>query len=200
MCHIRATAVQMKHQTHLSEGVVDAESRLGNRVPPRGIPALDIPRPFVRTVSPEGSYHYRFYRLAADNLPISPISYHPSADNTTILGNLPPLSVLFPALPCSLERAGGGAAHPDLPRHFVTTFPAPFRHHIPTFPAVFQNITTLEIEWSPEAHALGVCPPRLMLHAPKAYDICPQGLLVYPPKAYAPEAYACQPRHCPPFR
>jgi len=27
---------------------------------------------------------YRFYQLAADNLPITPISYHPPANNTTL--------------------------------------------------------------------------------------------------------------------
>ena len=29
-----------------------------------------------------GSYQCRFYQLAADNLPITPVSYHPPADNT----------------------------------------------------------------------------------------------------------------------
>ena len=36
--------------------------------------------------SPEESYHYRFYQLAADGLPITPISYHPHADNTILVG------------------------------------------------------------------------------------------------------------------
>jgi len=179
MCHIRATAVQMKHQTHLSEGVVDAESRLGNRVPPRGIPALDIPRPFVRTVSPEGSYHYRFYRLAADNLPISPISYHPSADNTTILGNLPPLSVLFPALPCSLSRARYIYIYVPTPtfpaislQHFRPRSVTTFRHFPPcskTLPPWKSSGPPRHMPWVFAPQGLCYMPPRLMIYAPKAY-------------------------------
>ena len=34
--------------------------------------------------SPEGSYQYRIYLLAADNLPITPISCHPPADETIL--------------------------------------------------------------------------------------------------------------------
>ena len=33
----------------------------------------------------EGSYQYRFYQLAADNLPITPIRYHPPADDTILV-------------------------------------------------------------------------------------------------------------------
>jgi len=29
-------------------------------------------------------YHFRLYHLAADRLPITPISYHPPADNTIL--------------------------------------------------------------------------------------------------------------------
>ena len=34
--------------------------------------------------SPEGSCQYRFHQLAAEHLPITPISFHPPADNTTL--------------------------------------------------------------------------------------------------------------------
>ena len=54
------------------------ESRAVSRSNGEGFAEGDSP-------SAEGCYQYRCNQLAADNLPIIPTSYHPPADNTTLV-------------------------------------------------------------------------------------------------------------------
>ena len=87
--------------------------------------------------SPEESYHFRFYQLVADKLPITPISYHPPADNTTLRpGGL------------SARRAAYSAAAPARRRHCCAPRCTPLCRFLPVFsPLSFLGLSIPDAAW-----------------------------------------------------